>query len=79
MIGNGALNVELESFASNSGFIGEMQNVRVYRRALEHNDVLDDMRWPFTPRALSKCSCKVVNREKSVKQLVILFGFVGKL
>ena len=51
VIGNGALNVELESFASNSGFIGEMQNVRVYRRALEHNDVLDDMRWPFTPRA----------------------------
>ena len=26
--------------------------------------------------ALSKCSCKVVTEEKSLKQLVILFGFV---
>ena len=26
-----------------------------------------------------QCNCKVVNREKSLKQLVILFGFVGKL
>ena len=26
-----------------------------------------------------QCSCKVANREKSLKQLVILFGFVGKL
>jgi hypothetical protein len=51
VIGRGALDAGMLAFAPMSGFKGEMQNVRVYRRALNNDDVLDDMSWPFTPRA----------------------------
>ena len=49
VVGNGALNVEMSVFAQASGFKGEIQNVRVYRRSLDHGEILGDMSWPFTP------------------------------
>jgi len=51
VLGRASLNVDMSSFVPLSGLKGEVQNVRVYRRALNDAGVLDDMSWPFTPRA----------------------------
>ena len=51
VVGRGALDSDLTTFAPSSGLEGEVQNVRVYRTFLSQSGIVEDMSWPFTPRA----------------------------